>query len=109
MDENNKRKSNKQRPLYVLYDEIYWLLTHGESEHFNPIHLYPEMKEYTILIDGMSKAFAATGVRVGWASGPRHIINKMKAILSHVGAWSAKAEQMAAATYLRDTTLLIVI
>ncbi len=102
LDENNKRKSNKQRPLYVLYDEIYWLLTHGESEHFNPIHLYPEMKEYTILIDGMSKAFAATGVRVGWASGPKHIINKMKAILSHVGAWSAKAEQMAAAKYLKD-------
>ena len=102
LDENNKRKLNKQRPLYVLYDEIYWLLTHGESKHFNPIHLYPEMKEYTILIDGMSKAFAATGVRVGWASGPKHIINKMKAILSHVGAWSAKAEQMAAAKYLKD-------
>ena len=102
LDENRKRKIAGKRPLFVLYDEIYWLLTHGDTEHHNPITLYPEMKEYTVLIDGMSKAFAATGVRVGWASGPKYVINKMKAILSHVGAWSAKAEQMAAAAYLND-------
>jgi aspartate aminotransferase len=49
----------------------------------------------------MSKAFAATGVRVGWALGPAHVIGKMKAILSHVGAWSPMAEQHAAAKFLR--------
>ena len=104
LEENRKRALNGQKPLYVLYDEIYWLLTHGETEHFNPVTLYPEMREYTILVDGMSKAFAATGVRLGWATGPKHVINKMKAIISHVGAWSAKAEQMAAAEYLRENT-----
>ena len=45
-------------------------------------------------------SFAATGVRVGWAFGPQKLMNKMKAILSHVGAWSPKAEQVATAKYL---------
>ena len=47
-------------------------------------------------------SFAATGVRVGWAFGPEKLINKMKAILSHVGAWSPKAEQVATANYLNQ-------
>ena len=58
------------------------------------------MKPYTIFIDGISKAFAATGVRVGWSMGPTHLINKMKAINSHVGAWAPMAEQKAVANYL---------
>jgi aspartate aminotransferase len=44
------------------------------------------MKEYTIYIDGISKCLAATGVRVGWGFGPSHILDKMKALLTHVGA-----------------------
>ena len=39
-------------------------------QHYNPVSLHPEMRKYTIFIDGISKAFAATGVRVGWAFGP---------------------------------------
>jgi len=62
--------------------------------------LRPAMKDYTIFIDGISKAFAATGVRVGWALGPQHVLNKMRAINSHIGAWSPMAEQHATAKYL---------
>ena len=65
--------------------------------------LVPELRPYTIFIDGLSKAFAATGVRVGWAFGPHHIIDKMKSILGHVGAWAPKAEQVATAAYFKDT------
>lgn len=50
-----------------MYDQIYSNLTF-EAEHFNPVSLFPEMKEYTIYIDGISKCLAATGVRVGWDS-----------------------------------------
>jgi len=60
----------------------------------------PEMRDYTIFVDGISKAFAATGVRVGWAFGPQHVINKMKALLGHIGAWAPKAEQVATASFL---------
>ncbi|HEY2726514.1 MAG TPA: aminotransferase class I/II-fold pyridoxal phosphate-dependent enzyme, partial [Parafilimonas sp.] len=65
-----------------------------------------EMRKYTIFIDGISKAFAATGVRVGWAFGPAHVLAKMKAFLSHIGAWAPMAEQKATAKYLYKKELL---
>ena len=98
--ENQRRAVTNEKPLYVLYDQIYWQLTYGETVHYNPVELVPEMRAHTIFVDGISKAFAATGVRVGWAFGPSHVINKMKAMLSHIGAWSPKAEQLATAAYL---------
>jgi aspartate aminotransferase len=98
--EENKRREGSRKPLYVMYDQIYWMLTYGETRHYNPVSLRPEMKDYTIFIDGISKSLAATGVRVGWSFGPANVIDKMKAILSHVGAWAPKAEQVATAKYL---------
>jgi len=99
VNENKKRKGNR-KPLYLMFDQIYWLLTYNGVKHFNPVEIYPEMKDYTISIDGSSKAFCTTGVRVGWAYGPKTVIDKMKSVLSHVGAWSPKPEQMAFARYL---------
>lgn len=100
--ENEKRKVSGKKPLYVLYDQIYWPLTHGTTEHHNPVSLRPEMRPYTLFVDGISKSLAATGVRVGWTMGPKAIVDKMKAILGHVGAWAPKAEQLAAAAYLAN-------
>jgi aspartate aminotransferase len=61
------------------------------------------MRDYTLFIDGLSKSFAATGVRVGWSFGPSYLIGKMKAILSHLGAWAPKAEQVATARYISNS------
>ena len=58
------------------------------------------MKAYTIFIDGISKAFAATGVRVGWTMAPEEIIIKMRSLNSHVGSWAPMAEQKAVAKFL---------
>jgi aspartate aminotransferase len=84
----------------VMYDQMYWHLTYGDIQHHDPVSLRPEMKEYTIFIDAISKVFAATGVRVGWALGPSALIQKMKLILTHMGAWAPMAEQKALAKYL---------
>lgn len=100
--EENKKRDASQKPVYLMYDQIYWALTFGDVKHYNPVSLRPEMKEYTIFVDGISKSLAATGVRVGWSMGPKFIIDKMKAILTHVGAWAPKAEQLATAKYLTD-------
>lgn len=97
IEENKKRDGKK---LYVMFDQMYWTLTYGAIEHYTPVSLRPAMKDYTIFVDGISKAFAATGVRVGWSAGPATFIAKMKAILSHVGAWAPMAEQKATAKYL---------
>ncbi len=100
----NKKRGADQKPLYILYDQIYWTLTFGETEHYDPVSLFPELRPYTIFIDGISKSFCATGVRVGWAFGPETIIDKMKGILSHIGAWSPMAEQVATANFLNKET-----
>jgi aspartate aminotransferase len=102
--ENARRDG--QKPLYLLYDQIYSALTLGGSKHCDPVSLRPAMRPYTIFIDGVSKAFAATGVRVGWAFGPDRVIQKMRAILSHVGAWAPKPEQVATARLLEQETVV---
>lgn len=98
--EENKRRSDSEKKLYVMYDQMYWHLTYGKIEHYNPVSLRPAMREYTVFIDAISKVFAATGVRVGWSFGPATVISKMKAILTHLGAWAPMAEQKATAHFL---------
>ncbi len=98
----NKSRAAGEKPLYLLYDQIYSQLTFGQHEHFNPVTLRPELKDYTIFVDGASKCFASTGVRVGWGFGPTNIITNMKAIVGHMGAWSPKAEQVAMAKFLKQ-------
>jgi aspartate aminotransferase len=100
--EENKRRGENEKKLYVMYDQMYWHLTYGTIEHYNPVSLRPAMRSYTIYIDAISKVFAATGVRVGWSIGPAAVISKMKAILTHLGAWAPMAEQKATAHYLHN-------
>ncbi|MBA3828522.1 MAG: aminotransferase class I/II-fold pyridoxal phosphate-dependent enzyme [Taibaiella sp.] len=98
--EENKRRAPNEKKLYVMFDQMYFALTYGNTMHHDPVSLRPEMKDYTIYIDGISKAFAATGVRVGWAFGPANVMGKMKALLSHIGAWAPMAEQKAVSEFL---------
>ncbi|MCY7409163.1 MAG: aminotransferase class I/II-fold pyridoxal phosphate-dependent enzyme [Chitinophagales bacterium] len=99
--EENNRRSADEKPLYMMYDQMYWVLTYGNTKHYDPVSLRPEMRDYTIYIDGISKSCAATGLRVGWAMGPQSVIDKMKSIASHIGAWAPKPEQEASAKFLQ--------
>ncbi len=101
--EENAQRLPGDKKLYLLYDQIYWTLVFGDTVHHNPVSLRPAMKAYTIFIDGISKAFAATGVRVGWAMGPAEVIAKMRSINSHIGSWAPMAEQVAVSRYLQKT------
>jgi aspartate aminotransferase len=100
--ENRRRDRGGEKPLYLLYDQVYWMLTFGGARHETPVHVVPEMARYTVFVDGISKSFAATGVRVGWCVGPKAVVAAMKDILGHVGAWAPRAEQVATAELLRD-------
>ena len=100
LEENSKRGAD-EKPLYLMYDQIYSNLTFG-AKHVDPVSLFPEMREFTIYIEGISKCLAATGVRVGWGFGPSQVIDKMKALLTHVGAWAPKPEQEATAKYFQN-------
>ena len=76
--ENLERKHAGRPPVIVMYDQIYWVLTYGAAKHVTPVSLVPEMAPYTVFVDGISKAFAATGLRVGWGVGPPSIIHSAR-------------------------------
>lgn len=102
LEENEARARRGERPLYVMYDQIYWMLRFGDTVHVTPPELLPEMARYTLFVDGISKAFAATGLRVGWGFGPVDVIERMSAVLGHVGAWAPRPEQVATVALLED-------
>jgi aspartate aminotransferase len=102
LEENLARAQRGERPLYLLYDQVYWMLCLGETTHLTPPGLAPELARYTLFVDGISKAFAATGLRVGWAVGPADVIARMSSVLGHVGAWAPRPEQVATVALLDD-------
>ena len=104
--EENAKRSPSERPLFLMYDQVYWMLTFGGTEHYNPVSLRPEMAKYTIFVDGISKAFASTGLRVGWAVAPPDIAAAMSNILGHVGAWAPRPEQVATANLLNNDVVV---
>ncbi|MGZ5285864.1 MAG: pyridoxal phosphate-dependent aminotransferase, partial [Flavisolibacter sp.] len=104
--EENARRGADEKKLYVMFDQMYWQLTYDGIRHYDPVSLHPGMRDYTVFIDAISKVFASTGVRVGWSFGPAFLLNKMKAILSHVGAWAPMAEQKALTKFLSNSTAI---
>jgi aspartate aminotransferase len=96
----NNRRSADEKPLYVMFDQVYWLMAFGDDVFNHALNINPQMQEYAIFIDGVSKSFAGTGVRVGWATGPSDIIAKMRSFVAHIGAWAPRAEQVACGAYL---------
>ena len=100
--EENARRGAGERPLYVMFDAVYWTLMSGGAEHVDPVAVRPGMAPYTVTIDAISKSFAATGLRVGWVLGPRDVISAMSDLVGHIGAWAPRPEQVATARLLAD-------
>ena len=100
VEENERRAAIGARALFILWDQVYWMLTFGDNKHYAPPQLVTESAAWTIFVDGISKAFAATGLRVGWTVAPPYVTARMRDILGHVGAWAPRAEQMATAKFL---------
>ncbi len=105
--EENARRGTHERPLYLLYDQVYWMLTFRGIRHVTPVVLRPEILPYTISVDAISKAFAATGLRVGWVLGPTDVVRSMSDFIGHVGAWAPRPEQVATATLLSSRAAIV--
>lgn len=69
--------------IYCICDEIYEKLIYDEAEHFTIASLSNEVKAKTIIINGVSKSYAMTGWRIGYAAGPEDIISGMGKIQEH--------------------------
>ena len=69
-------------PFYVVSDEIYEKLIYDGREHLSIAQLGEQIKSQTFLVNGVSKAYAMTGWRIGYVAGPRHEITAMASFQS---------------------------
>jgi aspartate/methionine/tyrosine aminotransferase len=88
--------------LYVLSDEIYARILYGER--YISMRSYPGMVERTVIIDGLSKSFAMTGWRIGYAVGPPPIAEQLELLAVNTYTCVAEFTQYAAIEALRERT-----
>jgi aspartate aminotransferase len=100
--ENKTRESSGRRPLFILHDQMYGALVTEGQEHFYPAALVPECARWLISADGVSKAYAGTGLRLGWMLVAPAVGARIRDLLSHAGAWAPRAEQIGVAEFLND-------
>lgn len=72
-----------EKGILIVSDEIYEKLIYGETEHVSIAQLSPELKDQTIIINGVSKSHSMTGWRIGYAAGNAKIIKAMTNLASH--------------------------
>jgi aspartate aminotransferase len=87
--------------IYVISDEIYEKLVYDGFTHTSIASLNPEIKELTIVVNGVSKSHAMTGWRIGFAAGPKDVITAMANIQSQSTSNPASISQKAALEALR--------
>jgi aspartate aminotransferase len=82
--------------LIVFSDEIYEKLIYGDMRFVSFAALDKRLPERTITFNGLSKTFAMTGWRLGWAAGPKTVISAMKNLMSHETSDTVSFAQAAA-------------
>ncbi|MEQ8762736.1 MAG: pyridoxal phosphate-dependent aminotransferase [Planctomycetota bacterium] len=89
----------EKHDLVVFSDEIYEKLVYGDTEHVC-FPTLPDMKDRTILFQGVSKAYSMTGWRIGWSVGPKDIISAMSKLQGQMTSNPASPSQVAAVAAL---------
>ena len=90
----------RKHDFFIISDEIYQDLCYDGYTHISPAQISDDAKQRTILVSGFSKAYAMTGWRMGYASGPRFVIKAMVALQSHMTGNPNSITQYAALTAL---------
>lgn len=86
--------------FYVISDEIYEKLIYDDEKHYCMASFGPEIKKQCIVVNGVSKTYAMTGWRIGYAAGPKNVIKAMTSFQSHATSGANSIAQYAAATAL---------
>ena len=97
INENEKRKLDNIKPVILVYDQVYSTMTAEHIEHIHPVQVCPEIFDYTITLDAISKSLTGTGLRLGWMALPPALAPPVVALIGHMGAWPARPIQKAAA------------
>jgi aspartate aminotransferase len=88
--------------IAILYDEIYERLVYGNSVHHQILNLVPEARDLTVIINGVSKAFAMTGWRIGYALGPSSIMGYLGDFQGHLTSNACSVAQWASVGALKE-------
>ncbi len=86
----------RENDIFIISDEIYEPLIYGEEKHYSIATLSEETYNRTLVINALSKAYAMTGWRLGYAAGPKNLIKMMSNIQSHTTSNSTSFVQYAA-------------
>lgn len=87
--------------VWLMTDEIYEHFVYGGARHVSPVAITPEMHGRTLIINGMSKAYAMTGWRLGYGAGPQSLIKAMTLLQTQSVSCAASMSQVAAVTALQ--------
>ena len=74
----------KEKDLWIIFDEIYERFAYAPAKHVNILNAAPGIRDRVLIINGVSKAYAMTGWRIGYALGPKEIIAKMNTLQTHL-------------------------
>ena len=93
-----------ENDLWLMTDDIYRTLVYGDGKFFQPATISPEVKAKTIIIDGVSKAFAMTGWRVGFTVAPKPVVEAMATLQGQSTTHAAAVAQAAAQAAIEGPT-----
>lgn len=82
--------------VWLMTDEIYEHLAYGDVRHVSPAAVVPALTERTLTINGVSKAYAMTGWRLGYAGGPKALVKAMATLISQSTSCVSAISQQAA-------------
>ena len=89
-----------EKGFYIISDEIYEKLIYDGETHHSVASFGDAIKAQTIVVNGVSKTYAMTGWRIGYAAGPKSVIKAMTSFQSHASSNANSIAQYAAATAL---------
>jgi aspartate aminotransferase len=93
-----------EKDVWLMTDDIYRTLLYGDATFFQPATMSPEVRAHTIIIDGVSKAFAMTGWRVGFTMAPKPVIEAMATLQGQSTTHAAAVAQAAAQAAIEGPT-----
>jgi len=86
--------------VWLMTDEIYEHFVYGEARHVSPLQVEPALQARTLVVNGVSKAYAMTGWRIGYGAGPRQLMKALALLMSQSTTCPGAMSQAAAVTAL---------
>lgn len=92
----------REKDIWIIFDEIYERLVYTPAKHVNILNIAPDLRDKVIIINGVSKTYAMTGWRIGYALAPKPLIAKMNTLQTQLSSNASSIAQWAAWGAIKD-------